>query len=696
MTNDIPVSLISCFVILLLLSAIAAIVLKKLKFPFSIGLVIIGLVLGIITREYGWFATLGSVHLTPNIILYILLPTLVFEAAVNIDVRLLIKNLTPVMTLALPGLVIATLITGALISLFTPLPIGPAMLFGGLISATDPVAVIAVFKELGAPKRLTMLVDGESLFNDATAIVMFDIILGLLAGGAVFGVTTLFEAGLKFIMVFIGGGLVGVLVGYIMMQLLTLAKDDPLVKIAFTTVIAYAAFIIAQYYLNLSGVMAAVGAGLVVGYYGSTRFSPTVKAYIKQFWEFASFAANCYIFLLLGLTEDYLSHNIMHVVYIITYVLIAIVVVIIARAVIIFGIIPGINSIKQQHKIGKSYQTIIFWGGLRGALPIGLAMSLSATDVGGEVNRILIMDFTLGVVLFTLLVQGTTISWVMNKLGLNKLSKLEKLEKKKTHLIIKKKGLGKIDSMAKQWPNIDKKVLNSICNDYKTNIVQMEADLQYVQFLHGSMNRKVLWLEIINTFNHTIRRMYDLKFFSEVVLRKFEYTLELCREDIDNSLIPPPHAKQMLSDAWSVSLPWTTCMLRFIPIAYFRNKREALQLIMEYTINFAVVEGIRVLQRDLPKLVEYSGVDEKSAEASRIFLDKINQKSLIHIRSLFDRSYEQVILLHEKALRHMGLVTENSVLGEIYEYGGVSSKVVELLSCEIEKMNFSSGIKYIL
>lgn len=648
-------------------------------------MVIIGLVLGILSDKYDWLGTLGHVHLTPNIILYILLPTLVFEAAINIDTRLLVKNLVPVMTLALPGLVIATLITGSLVAWLTPLPLGPAMLFGGLISATDPVAVIAVFKELGAPKRLTMLVDGESLFNDATAIVMFDIIVGLLISGAAFGATTVFGAGAHFLFVFFGGTVVGAIIGYIMMQLLRFAKDDPLVKIAFTTVIAYAAFIISQYYLKLSGVMGTVGAGLVVGYFGSTLFSPNVKAYIKQFWEFASFAANCYIFLLLGLTEDYLSRDANHLAHVLLYVVIAIVVVTIARAVIVFGLIPCLNKLKGQHKTRLPYQSIIFWGGLRGALPIGLAMSLNPEIVGGEANRMLILDFTLGVVLFTLLVQGTTVGWLMNKFGLNKLTPLDELEKKKVGAITKKRGLDKIERTATFWSILDKQVLSNIRTDYAEQITQHENAVSAGGTLPKAMSKKGLWLETVSIFNQTVRHMYEEGFVSVNILRNIEHVLDLCRDDIEQDIIPPKHAKNMSAHIESRYTRLRDFVTHIIPIASIREKVEAKQLTNDYLISLVITESVRIQQQHFDKLIEYSGVDEKDAQECHAYIEKINQQVLHHLKALSKTRNKQIVALQENVLRHMALVTENRVLNEIQDYGGVSSKVAGLLEDEIDE-----------
>lgn len=180
--TDLPVELVACFVGLLLVALLAGIGLRKIRFPYTIGLVLVGMGLYYLG---GWFEPLQilqRVHLTPNFILYILIPTLIFDAALNLDVRELMRNIVPILILAAPGVLVATAVTGLLVAKFTPLSLNAAMLFGALISATDPVAVIALFKELGAPKRLNMLVDGESLFNDATAIVVFDIVGAIVAG----------------------------------------------------------------------------------------------------------------------------------------------------------------------------------------------------------------------------------------------------------------------------------------------------------------------------------------------------------------------------------------------------------------------------------------------------------------------------------------------------------------------------------
>ena len=535
--RDIPVELISCMVILMLLAALAAVLLKKIKFPFTIGLVILGVALGMSTQYISFLKPMQSVHLTPNIILYILLPTLVYEAAVNIDTRTLLKNLIPVLILAAPGLILATAVTGLLMNWLTPLTLGAAMLFGALISATDPVAVIAVFKELGAPKRLTMLVDGESLFNDATAIVMFDIVLAMLVSGVSMSAATAVSAAGHFVLVFAGGGLLGALIGFIIVQFFSLAKNDPLIEIALTTVVAYAAFILAQFYLELSGVMAVVGAGLVVSYYATTRFTPTVQEYTKQFWEFMAFAANSFIFLMLGLTEDYLTRDVQHVAYILLYVGVAVLAVLVARMLVVFGLVPLVNKLTRHHPIRIPYQSIMFWGGLRGALPIGLAMSLTAAQVGGEENRMLILDCTLGVVLFTLLVQGTTISRLMNWFKLNELSPLDLQEQSQATLAVKREGLKAVKAMGNEWPVVATGLMKKIEADYSAEVEAL-ANKENEKIPIG-VARSVMWLQTLGIANRSLRRMYECDFVNESILRELEQTIELCCEDVKHGIYPP-------------------------------------------------------------------------------------------------------------------------------------------------------------
>jgi CPA1 family monovalent cation:H+ antiporter len=372
----------------------------------------------------GDMALLPRLHLTENLTLFVFLPPLVFDAALSLDVKSLKRNLVPILTLAAPGVVFATVATGALVHWLTPLAWGPAMLFGALISATDTVAVLATFKEVKAPERLATLVDGESLFNDATVLVVFGIIAGLVASGSRPDGSTLIRAGLQFAGVFVGGFVVGALIGWMGMFLIRLGRDaHATLGVLFSICAAYGSFIVAQGMLGLSGVMAAVGAGMVVaGGLKREEDSETLRQ-IREFWPIACFFANSLIFLLLGITQTYLL-DLNRLADCGFYLLIASLTVLAVRAAMVYGFVPITNAIPGQEPVSRPYRAVMLWGGMRGALPIGLAAGILPENLGladmaeAQNQQKLIVLFTVAVVIFTLLAQGTTLGPLMARLGL--------------------------------------------------------------------------------------------------------------------------------------------------------------------------------------------------------------------------------------------------------------------------------------
>jgi CPA1 family monovalent cation:H+ antiporter len=399
---------------LLFIAALSAIVVKRIHFPYTVGLVLVGIALGFAAADVEFLQPLREVRLTPEFILFLILPTLLFEAAINIHIDILLKNLPGILMLATVGLLISMVIVGISMSSFTPLPLGVALLFGALISATDPVAVIALFKELGVSAKLSTLVEGESLFNDAAAIVTFNIILGIVVTGGSVSSELLVNGVFEFFVVFFGGLAIGVMLSAIVLWIIGLEGSDHLVQIALTSVLAYLAFIVAEHVFHLSGVMAAVGAGVVAAWRADKVFDEQMRYHVRAFWEYAAFVANSLIFLLIGLTEYHLFEDLTHYRENLVYILIAIVVVTIARLLIIYGLTPLGNKMSKAEPISQPERAVMFWGGLKGAIPLALVLGLPHDFE----HRVLMLDLTLGVVLFSLLVQGTTIGALLRKLGL--------------------------------------------------------------------------------------------------------------------------------------------------------------------------------------------------------------------------------------------------------------------------------------
>jgi CPA1 family monovalent cation:H+ antiporter len=287
------------------------------------------------------------------------------------------------------------------------------LLFGALISATDPVAVIALFKELGVPKRLSTLVDGESLFNDATAIVMFHILLGIIGAGTAFSTSVAINGIGQFLLVFFGGLLVGAILAAAVLWIISRGHKDHMVQAVLTSVLAYLAFIFAEHFFHVSGVMAVVAAGILSSWVGKKVFDDSMRKYLTEFWEQLAFIANSMIFLLMGLTEYHLFADLRRYHDTIGYILIGFLLTIVARLVVVYGLTPLSNRLAPHARMERSDKAVIFWGGLRGAIPLALALGLPADFE----HRVMIIDLTLGVVLMSLLIQGTSISWLLRRLG---------------------------------------------------------------------------------------------------------------------------------------------------------------------------------------------------------------------------------------------------------------------------------------
>ncbi len=407
---------------LLLISSLVGIITERLRVPYTAGLVVIGLVLALIGQI--------NLNVSPELFLGLLVPPLIFEAAFQVKAKDLFKDLTPILSLAIPGVLLTTFLVGGVLYWGTDFSLTTALLFGSLIAATDPVAVVALFRSLGVPHRLQMLLEGESLFNDGTAIVLFNMMVTI----AVTGYFNLGESVLNFIVVSGGGLIIGVLLGLIISLAISVI-DNSLIETTLTTVLAFGSYIIAEQF-HVSGVLAVVAAGIVSGNLGPKRMTPTTRILVYNFWEYAAFLANSFVFLLIGLQIDL---NILLTDW--KAVLWAILAVLVARAASIYGLSwigPGIP---------RRYKHVLYWGGLRGAISLALALSLPASL--GEQGTI-IKSMAFGVVLFTLLVQGLTMKPFIARMGLiEKNPAQEEYESLNARLVMARTAFIQLETMYK-------------------------------------------------------------------------------------------------------------------------------------------------------------------------------------------------------------------------------------------------------
>jgi len=259
-------------------------------------------------------------------------------------------------------------------------------------------------------------VDGESLFNDATAIVIFNILLGIIGAGTAFSASVATDGIGQFLLVFFGGLVVGAVLGAAMLWIIALGRKDHMVQAVLTAVLAYLAFIFVEHFLKVSGVMAVVAAGILGSWAGARVFDDSMRRYLTEFREHLAFLANSMIFLLMGLTEYHLFADLSRYYDAIGYILLGFLLTIVARLVVAYGLTPPGNRLAPHTRVERQDKAVIFWSGLRGAVPLALALGLPADFE----HRVMIIDLTLGVVLMSLLIQGIGVSWLLRRLGVVK------------------------------------------------------------------------------------------------------------------------------------------------------------------------------------------------------------------------------------------------------------------------------------
>jgi CPA1 family monovalent cation:H+ antiporter len=377
---------------LLLIASLVAIAVQRLRVPYTVALVVVGLLL---TTQSPL-----ELELTPELILALFVPPLVFEAAFHLNFNDLRRSLPTILILAVPGVIVTTLIVGGLMVVSTHLTLLAALVFGAMIAATDPIAVVALFRVLGVQKRLRVLMEGESLFNDGTAIVLFNLILVYALSGSY----NLFESLVDFIVVSAGGISIGLFLGWVAARLIA-RIDDYLIETTLTTVLAYGSYVLAEQ-LHFSGVLAVVAAGLINGNIGPRGMSPTTRIVLYNFWEYVAFLANSLVFLLIGLQVDIPS--LLDAWQPLFWAILAM---LFARGVVVYGL--GWIANRFTEPVSLRWQHVMAWGGLRGAICLALALSLPAA-FGTE--RELMRTMAFGVVLFTLLVQATTMRPLIRRL----------------------------------------------------------------------------------------------------------------------------------------------------------------------------------------------------------------------------------------------------------------------------------------
>ena len=392
----------SSFIVLFAIATGVAILVRHLRVPYTVALVVVGLSLG-------GLHLVQAPHLTQELLFTVFLPGLLFHAAFNLDAVEFWHNKLAISSLAVPGVVVSIVLTGIIATAmihFIDAGVGFSwkygLVFGALVAATDPIAVVSLFRDLNAPARLRVLVEGESLLNDGTSIVLLTLILAFVAGV----VTSPGALLLRFLTIVGGGALVGAAIGFAASRIIA-RIDDAMIEITLTTIAAYGSFVISDQ-LQYSGVIATVAAGMICGSYGRRiGMSASTQLAVQSFWEYIAFALNSVIFLLIGFEVRPIALVMSWAV-----ISVAFIAVLVSRS----GVILGMTVLLQRtrERIPLAWGAALTWGGLRGALSMVLALALPPDFPA----RSLLITMTFGVAIASILIQGISMPLVLRRLGL--------------------------------------------------------------------------------------------------------------------------------------------------------------------------------------------------------------------------------------------------------------------------------------
>lgn len=641
--TDLPQLLLEASV-LLLIAVLVSLFTKRLHIPLTV--ILAGA--GILVIELGSDLAISQLirgEGFENLVLNLFLPILIFEAALNLNTREFMRNLLPIIALATVALAISAGLVGLSMHYAAGLTLTVALLFGVISSATDPVAVVAVFRELGVSNRLLTLVEGESMLNDGVAIVLTTILIGAATGETL----SIGEGFLDFVEVFAGGVLIGGAVGVVAVLLLPLLVRLP--AAAMSLAVAYGSYVLASAVLGLSGVMATVAAGVVVGSMTESRASREVRDILHELWDALAFIANALLFLFIGLALDFdlIVSNL-------NVILIATAAVLVARPLAVVPLVWILERSRVVLKVGPRNSAVLVWGGLRGGVALALALALPETIPAQET----IQAATAGVVLATLLVNATTIRGLVHWLHLDRESKTDQflnaaarlfaIEATRTRLI----GLGVSDEIL----------------DAHLSVAEVDSrDMLERTGLTEAEEHEVLLTRGLVIERETYQNLADAGLLPPIATRTLMF-------EIDDEIEEAEHGDLRINAARRDHLPWYASIHRKLLGTLPPPLGEDLTEIGYIEISARRLAAQRAAS-ELDSFKSLPSVDpEKIREAKQTFADweASAEQRLMELEETGGLEHR---VLHRRQAQALSRITIREVLRELVETGVVSESVAQ-------------------
>ncbi|MES2437031.1 MAG: sodium:proton antiporter [Patescibacteria group bacterium] len=546
---DITLSYVLALFTLLTIASSAFFLAKKVRLPYTVLLVAIGVILVPLAQ---FFPFIKEFTLTPNLLFYVFLPILLFESAYNMEFRKIMENVRSISALAFISLLFsAFFIAGAMYLVFNffgfPIPFIVALLFASLISSTDPVAVLALFKEYGAPKRLALIFEGESIFNDATAVALFLVVLEIAQSGF-HGAASVVHGIFIFIMMLTFGLVFGTFMGWVFSKFIQYTRDNEFVSITLTLVVSHLTFILSELIsehlilfgqeVKLSPIIATTAAALVLGNYGRYKISIRAEEYVEKVWGQFAFIANSLVFILMGLI--FISVPIAFT-DLIWPIIASVIIVAVGRALSIYPIVGFVNWRKKEAHIPMSWQHLLAWGSLRGALAIMVGLLIpDSLSIPGWTHALspkeFILAVTIGCIYATIFLKATTIGLFIKKLKISDLTDIEKIEREESMAMINSRVLGRLaDFYTKGY--IDKHSYEIIKVDYEKGLEQFLSHRQEHHRTKTTHHERVLRMYALGIEKHFLKELFLYNEISEHIFKKILKKLTLQREQLEKGTL---------------------------------------------------------------------------------------------------------------------------------------------------------------
>jgi len=588
--NSMSLEVILSFFVLMLISIGTYSLARFFRMPYTVLLVLVGSLLVPLTY-IPFFHFLKAFELTPELLFYLFLPILIFESAYNMRVRDLMINIRAVSWLSIGSLIlsmffIAFILKIALGFFGMPVPFMATLLFGALISATDPVAVLALFKEFGVPRRLAFLFEGESLFNDGTSLAAFLIILQIALQGFP-GISTLFEGVFMFLTMVFGGVAFGIFMGFLFAKLIEKAEENEHIEITLTMLVAHLTFILSEvisHYLvvfgheiRLSSIIATVMASMVIGNYGRSKLSHATHHFMDRFWGYFAFLVNSLVFITMGLLFAGLPIELQ---YFIIPILLTVVIVALARAFSIYPVVKWLNMNKKEEPIPTSWQHLLAWGSLRGALAVVMVLlipndfSLSGWQFDFSVKEF-ITALTIGCIYFTLFVKALTIGSLIRHFKLDALTRVEEAGYRQASSLILSFGVEKIDDFfEKQYMSETTYKKLKIKAEEKTRRAQESCDAILVRSQRDF--DEALRVYALGIEKHFLGILFHYREVNESTYKKILTKLDVQLERVENGTM------QIQSLDEHFELDWFEQIAHFFRKLFFRERHESQEIKERY------------------------------------------------------------------------------------------------------------------